>query len=204
MSPLATVLEGELVRLEPLELAHAEALAAAAAGDRSLYRWTWVPDGVEAARAYIAEARADQAFVPFATVRLADGLVVGSTRYRVEFWAWPAGHPEHGRATPDSAEIGWTWLAASAVRSGINTEAKLLMLGHAFEAWRVHSVFLTTDARNQRSRTAIARLGAQLDGVLRAVRPAADGTVRDSARFSITAAEWPAVRARLQGYLGRA
>ena len=195
-------LEGRLCRLERLGREHAQALAAAAAEDPSLYEWTWVPDSLESARAYVEEALTGP-YVAFATVRLADGRIVGSTRFRLEFWDWPAGHPEHGRPSPDMVEIGWTWLAASALRSGINTEAKLLMLRHAFETWRVHAVRLTTDARNARSRTAIERLGATLDGIIRAARPAADGTVRDSAFYTIAAADWPAVRDRLEGLLSR-
>lgn len=191
------------MRLEPLEPSHAQALfdAASETDDPELYRWTWVPSSLEAARAYIATALEGERYVPFATVRRADGRVVGSTRYELSFWEWPAGHPHHARTSPDVVEIGWTWLAASAVRSGINTEAKLLMLRHAFETWRVHGVYLTTDARNLRSQTAIERIGAKRDGVLRAARPAADGTVRDSARYSIIAAEWPEVEQRLEGLL---
>ena len=98
-------------------------------------------------------------------------------------------------------EIGWTWLAAAAQRTPINTEAKLLMLAHAFDHWRVHRVSLMTDARNQRSRNAILRLGARFDGVLRAARPASDGAIRDTAAFSILEAEWPAVRANLEARL---
>jgi RimJ/RimL family protein N-acetyltransferase len=89
------------------------------------------------------------------------------------------------------------------VRSGINTEAKLLQLRHAFETWQVHAVHLKTDRRNERSRAAIERLGARFDGVIRAARPAADGTVRDSALYSITAAEWPDVERRLEARLSR-
>lgn len=195
-------LGGRLCRLEPLRPEHAPALLAAASEDPSLYRWTWVPDSVEAAEAYIAECSTPP-FFGFATFRQSDGRLVGSTRYLAEFWDWPAGHPEHGRGTPDVVEIGWTWLAASAVRSGINTEAKLMQLRHAFEVWRVHAVRLKTDRRNDRSRAAIARLGAQFDGVVRAARPAADGTVRDTAYFSITAPEWPQVERRLEGLLAR-
>lgn len=198
------VLEGELVRLEPLTAAHAQALfdAASESDDADLYRWTWVPRSREAAEEYIAKAQ-DKLFVPFATVRRADGRVVGSTRYEQYFWEWPPGHEHHGRATPDVVEIGWTWLAGSAVRSGINTEAKLLMLRHAFETWHVHAVRLTTDRRNVRSQTAIERLGARRDGVIRAARTGADGTVRDSVWYSILAAEWPDVERRLQALLGR-
>lgn len=200
---MAPVLEGRLVRLEPLGPDHAEGLAAAAAEDRSLYRWTWAPDSVQSAHAYIAEALGSAQFIPFATIRRADGRVVGSTRFRVEFWDWPPGHEHHGRGTPDVCEIGWTWLAASAVRSGINTEAKLLMLRHAFETWHVHAVHLKTDSRNMRSREAIARLGARFDGIWRAARPAADGAIRDTAFFSILAAEWPEVERHLQALLAR-
>src|SRR4051812_26647629 len=99
---------------------------------------------------------------------------------------------------PDGVEIGSTWLAASAQRTAINSEAKLLMLRHAFETWGVHRVTLKTDARNQRSRDAIERLGAKLDGVLRAWQRAADDGPRDTAVFSILKAEWPLVRARLE------
>jgi len=196
-------LVGKLVLLEPLRPDHSDGLLAAASESPDLYRWTWTPADPDGARAYIQEAISNPTFIPFATVRREDGSVVGSTRFRLEFWDWPVGHPEHGRPTPDAVEIGWTWLAASALRSGINTEAKLLMLGHAFDTWHVHVVRLTTDARNERSRNAIERLGARLDGVIRAARNAADGTIRDSAFFSITAAEWPDVQRHLETLLRR-
>jgi RimJ/RimL family protein N-acetyltransferase len=99
-------------------------------------------------------------------------------------------------------EIGYTWLAASAQRTRCNTEAKFLLLQHAFETWEVHRVTIRTDERNQRSRAAIARLGAHFEGIRRAEKPGADGSVRDSAMFSIIAAEWPAIRARLRERLG--
>jgi RimJ/RimL family protein N-acetyltransferase len=128
------------------------------------------------------------------------GRVVGSTRYlNVEFWAWPAGNPlQRGAGLPDVVEIGATWLAPAAQRTPINTEAKLLMLTHAFEVWRVHRVSLMTDARNMRSRTAILRLGAKVDGVIRAARVAVDGVIRDTAAFSIVESEWPSVKAGLR------
>ena len=192
------------MRLEPLTATHAQGLfdAASESDDAELYRWTWVPRSREAALEYIAKAQ-DKLFVPFATIRRADGQVVGSTRYEQYFWDWPPGHEHHGRRTPDVVEIGWTWLAASAVRSGINTEAKLLMLRHAFEKWHVHAVRLTTDRRNVRSQAAVERLGARRDGVIRAARTGADGTVRDSVWYSIVAAEWPDVERRLLALLGR-
>jgi RimJ/RimL family protein N-acetyltransferase len=98
-------------------------------------------------------------------------------------------------------EIGWTWYAPDVQRTGLNTEAKLLMLTHAFETWRVHGVRLMTDARNERSRRAILRIGAAFDGVLRGHRVATDGTIRDTAAFSMLDAEWPAAKARLQALL---
>lgn len=207
MRPESPVLQGRHVRLEPLELRHTEALVAASAADPSLYEWSLVPQGREAVERYIATAlawREAGTAAPFATVRLADGAVIGSTRFwEIERWAWPAGHPQHGRATPDVCEIGYTWLTAAAIRSGANTEAKFLMLQHAFESWKVYRVSFHTDARNLRSRAALERIGARQEGLLRAHRMAADYTPRDSMRYSITAAEWPAAKRRLEGYLAR-
>ena len=99
--------------------------------------------------------------------------------------------------------IGSTWLHPSVQRTAVNTEAKRLMLGHAFEEWRVRAVRFHTDARNTRSRAAIERLGCILDGVIRVDRPGSDGSVRDTAVFTMTADEWPTQRARLDARLGR-
>ena len=110
----------------------------------------------------------------------------------------------HGRGVPDACEIGYTWLTRSALRTAANTEAKLLMLTHAFEVWRVLRVCFHTDARNQRSRAALERIGGQFEGILRAHRMAADYIPRDSVRYSIVAAEWPAVKKRLLQFLDRA
>jgi RimJ/RimL family protein N-acetyltransferase len=132
-------------------------------------------------------------------VRIADARVIGSSRFfLLERWEWPAGHLEAARTTPDACEIGYTWLTPAAMRTAANTEAKLLMLTFAFETWRVQRVCLHTDARNERSRKAMLRIGAQFEGVLRAHRLASDLIPRDSARYSIVAAEWPAVKARLE------
>jgi N-acetyltransferase len=195
------VLIGEHVRLEPLELSHAEALVAASSGDPSLYAWSPVPQSAEAARAYVELAlawREAGTALAFATVRLNDGKVVGSTRFfDMDRWKWPAGHARHGRKAPDVCEIGYTWLAADAVRTAVNTEAKLLMLAHAFETWGVVRVCLHTDARNKRSQAAIERIGGKFEGVLRAHRMAADYIARDSFRYSIVAAEWPEVKEKL-------
>ncbi|HEX9140042.1 MAG TPA: GNAT family N-acetyltransferase [Steroidobacteraceae bacterium] len=198
-------LQGQHVRLEPLGEHHADALVAAALQDPSLYRWSHVPRNRAEAAQYIATALAWQragSAVPFVTIRARDGEVVGSTRFwNLERWSWPPGHSLHGRLDPDVCEIGYTWLARSAVRTAVNTEAKALMLTHAFERWQVQSVCLHTDARNEASRTAMERIGARFEGILRAHRLAADYTARDSARFAITRHEWPAVQQRLRQLL---
>ncbi|HEY1623464.1 MAG TPA: GNAT family N-acetyltransferase [Streptosporangiaceae bacterium] len=194
-------LTGDRVRLEPLGYRHATGLAAACAGTGTgeLYRWTFVPRDTEAANRYIETAlaaRDRRVQVPYAVVRLADETVIGSTRFcYLDYWAWPDREP--GPAVPDVAEIGHTWLGPGAIRTGANQEMKRLMLTHAFGTWRVKSVCLHTDARNDRSRAAMERIGARFDAVLPAHRLAADLTPRDSARYSITAAEWPAVRQHL-------
>lgn len=136
--------------------------------------------------------------VPFATRDLARDRVVGSTRF-LDLDRW-----DPAAAAPTVVEIGATWLARSAQRTAVNTEAKLLMLTHAFDVWRVRRVSFKTDARNERSRRAIERLGARFEGVRRAHMLAADGAARDSVYFSIVAAEWPAVKRRLEQRLGGA
>ena len=201
-SPFEPVLlTGRFVRLEPVSLEHVTALAAAASEDRSTYTWTAVPDGVDQFRAnveHVMEERAAGRRLAFATVALdgaPGGRVVGSTAFLdPQFWFGSGGHL-------DSIEIGATWLAASAQRTPINTEAKLLMLVHAFDGLGVHRVVLNTDARNERSRAAIARIGATFEGVLHSFRYGVEGTPRDTATFAIPAREWPAVRARLEARL---
>jgi N-acetyltransferase len=193
------ILTGRDVVLRPPERKDAEALAAAAAESREQYGYTPVPDGPERARVYIDHAlrmRKDGLRYPFAILYL--GRIVGSTSFwDVQPWNWPVGSPMQRRDRPDVCEIGSTWLAASAQRTRCNTEAKFLLLSHAFETWGVHRVMFRTDARNSRSRAAIERLGAKFEGIHRADKPAEDGTVRDSAFFSIIASEWPEIRARL-------
>jgi N-acetyltransferase len=189
-------LEGDRIRLEPLGVRHVPGLLKAAAQDPSLYQWVLVPQDEPAMRRHVEDAlaaRAKAIAVPFAVVRLADETVIGSTRFhQLDYWARP-----QPADVPDTCEIGYTWLAREALRTGANTEMKRLMLTHAFEAWRVRSVCLHTDVRNQRSQNAIRRIGGIFEGVLRSHRMAVDQSPRDSARFSITAAEWPAVRQRL-------
>jgi len=202
------VLPGSCVRLEPLDHHHADGLAAASAGDPTLYQWSPVPkDKAESIR-YIETAlawRDEGSAVPFATIRVDDGVVIGSTRFfNLERWSWPQNHARHGRHAPDVCEIGYTWLTRSAIRTAANTEAKLLMLAYAFETWQVLRVCFHADARNQRSRAALERIGGKFEGILRAHRMAADFIARDSARYSIVAAEWPDAKQRLSQLLDRA
>jgi N-acetyltransferase len=200
----APVLQGRHIRLEPLDRRHVEGLAAASADDASLYQWSPVPQGKVEAASYIETALDWQpagSVVPFATVRVDDGVVIGSTRFfNIERWAWPRNHPRCGHIV-DACEIGYTWLSRSAIRTAANTEAKLLMLTHAFESWQALRVCLHTDVRNQRSRAAIERIGGKFEGILRAHRMATDYIARDSARYSIVAAEWPDVKRQLNQLL---
>ncbi len=189
-------LRGKEVLLRPLTRDDAEALARAAGESRESYGFTPVPNGLEEAQAYIANALAQQEAgqrLPFAVFW--QGRVVGTTSYwEVQPWQWPAGSPLQRTDRPDAVEIGSTWLAASAQRTQCNTEAKYLLLTYAFEVWAVHRVSLRTDARNAKSRRAIERFGAQFEGVRRAEVPGQDGTVRNSAYYSVLQAEWPQVR----------
>lgn len=194
-------LDGSFVRLEPLATTHVEALVAAAGESRATYGLTNVPAGVPAMTAYVESALEDAArgvAVPFVTIDKRRERVVGSTRFaRIERWSWPGPPVPPIPRGPDAVEIGWTWLAAGAQRTHVNTEAKLLMLTHAFDVWGVRRVALMTDSRNARSRANIERVGARLDGILRAHQPASDGTIRDSAAYSMLPGEWPAARDRL-------
>ncbi len=198
-------LTGAHIRLEPLAPHHIEGLVAASTIDPTLYQWSPVPQTIADATRYVETALALRdagTSIPFATVRIADNLVLGSTRFfDIERWAWPAGHARHNLPTPDVCEIGYTWLSRPASRTAANTEAKLLMLTHAFETWQVLRVCLHTDARNERSVAAIERIGGKFEGILRAHRMAADYIARDSKRFSILASEWPEVRRRLNALL---
>jgi RimJ/RimL family protein N-acetyltransferase len=201
------VLAGDVVTLQPMTLDHVGALAAAAGEDRASYAFTPVPDGEAAMRTYVEAVLADADIgwaLPFVTTLTADGRVVGSTRFLdLDDWSGRrvGGPPLGALATPRTAEIGATWLAASAQRTAVNTEAKLLMLRYAFDTWEVERITFKTDARNARSRAAIERVGAQFEGIRRAHVPASDGTIRDSAYYSIIRAEWPDVRAGLEARL---
>jgi RimJ/RimL family protein N-acetyltransferase len=191
-------LTGTHVQLEPLSLDHVHQLVVAANEDRSTFGWTPVPETVGAMTSYVTALLADAEagrVVPFAQRRLSDQRVVGCTRY-LEIHHWT------GRDLPDEVEVGGTWLSASAQRTAINTEAKLLLLTNAFDEWQVRRLAVYTDARNTQSRTAIERLGATFEGVLRNYRASAVageiGRPRDTAAHSILDTEWPAVKAALQ------
>ncbi|KOU67237.1 acetyltransferase [Streptomyces sp. MMG1533] len=196
------VLEGALVRLEPLEHRHAAELAVAAEENRGTYEFTWVPRAGEVedyVTAQLARAATGR-LAPYAQISLLTGRAVGATAY----WE-PRCWLTDDRL--DAVEVGFTWLAASAQGTGINAEAKLLLFRHAFEKWGVSRVDLKTDARNDRSRAAIQSVGARFEGVLRSWSrswaPGEDGLLRDSAIFSITAAEWLECRGRLEERVAR-
>lgn len=189
-------LTGSRVRLEPLSTDHVADLHAAASADRSTFDLTWVPDGLDATEVYVAALRAEHAaglVLPFAQIDARTGRAVGCTRYLDLRW-W------RGRDLPDEVEIGGTWLARSAQGTGINTEAKFLLLRHAFEVYDAWRVQIVTDARNARSRGGIESIGATFEGILRNHRLVADTETpspRQAAVYSVISDEWPDVRSRL-------
>ena len=197
-------LTGRFVHLSPLSLEDVPGLLASATEGRSSYGFTQVPDTMTE-MGHLLQGQLDEQSrglsVPFATRNAATGALVGMTRFLNLRW-W------FGREFPDAAEIGSTFLAASAQRTAINTEAKLLMLTHAFETWQVQRLDLKTDERNTQSRTAIERLGAHFDGVLRNWQPSAvageEGRARNTAMYSIRPTEWPGVRMALSARLNNA
>jgi RimJ/RimL family protein N-acetyltransferase len=189
MNIAPVTLKGRHIRLEPLSLIHLEPLCEIGLDD-SL--WRWVPTQVRTRAdlcSYIEEALRDQdrgAAQPFATVLAQTGRVVGSTRYaNIE--------PRHRRV-----EIGWTWIGRPWQRTVVNTEAKYLLLRHAFETLGCLRVELKTDALNEQSRRAILRIGAQEEGVLRQHMVTESGRVRETVYFSIVATEWPRVKSALE------
>lgn len=186
------ILQGRHVRLEPLTPEHAAGLAEVGL-DEDL--WKWIPTPVrtpEEMGAYVQTALQDQAAgttLPFALIEKSSGRTVGSTRYanieRVHY----------------RLEIGWTWVARPWQRTAINTEAKYLLLRHAFETLKCMRVELKTDSLNERSRAAILRIGASQEGIFRNHMMTATGRIRHSVYFSIVDSEWPEVKARLEARL---
>lgn len=187
-----TLLEGEYVRLEPMSLAHLPGLIEAGRDPRI---WTWMPtdgstpDGMRTLVEGALAARDARSQVPFVTIERAGRRVVGSSRYLA--------------VTPADLrlEIGWTWLEPAFQRTALNSEAKLLMLHHAFEDLGCRRVELKTDALNEPARTAILGIGATFEGVFRKHMVMPRGRARDSAYYSIVDDEWPTVRARLHARL---
>ena len=186
-------LEGQHVRLEPLHLQHADALAGVL--DPRIWEFTSsILRNADEVRKYIETALAWQragTAIPFVTMDRATHQVIGSTRF------------ENINVANRRAEIGWTWLNPRWWRTAINTEAKYLMLGHAFEQWKCVRVEFKAVANNRRSRNAILRLGAREEGTLRRHLIAHDGSYHDSVYFSILDDEWPEVKRRLEERLGR-
>lgn len=198
----AVTLSGAAVELQPLSHDHVPDLVAAAAVDRSTFAHTWVPDGAEEMAGYVDHLLAEHAaarVLPFAQIDRRTGRTVGCTRYLDIHWLT-------GRADPDELEIGGTWLGAEAQRTAINTEAKYLLLRHAFDELGVWRVAICTDEDNHRSRVAIERIGARFEGILRNHRlryNTAEPEPRNTAVHSIVREEWPDVRAALEARLAR-
>ena len=194
MSPIGgeLVLEGAAVRLEPLALDHVDALAEVAL-DPEIWRWT-LSDirSADDMRRYVERALTERSAgtgYPFATIHRASGRVVGSTRYH-------AIEPAHRKL-----EIGYTFIAPAWQRTAVNTEAKYLMMRHAFEVLDMNRVEFKTDALNAKSRAALLRIGAKEEGTLRGHAITDGGRIRDSVYYSVLASEWPAVRAMLEAKL---
>ena len=187
------ILEGRFVRLEPLAIDHVGALAKIGL-DEDLWRWIPVPVRTAAdMKSYVETAlkeRTSGVAMPFAQVEKASGRVVGSTRYA------------NIDRTHHRLEIGWTWVAPPWQRTVINTEAKYLLLRHAFESLGCIRVELKTDSLNERSRSAILRIGALQEGVFRNHMITASGRIRHTVYFSIIDSEWPEVKVRLESRLG--
>ncbi len=182
------VLEGEHVRLEPLEMDHLDALWEVAA-EPAL--WRWIPFPVRSRddlRAYIdiaLEGRAAHLMLPFVTIELSSGRVIGSSRFG------------NIAAADYRAEIGWTWVGVPWQRSAVNSEAKLLMLDHAFGTWHCHRVEFKTDSLNEQSRAGLLGISATFEGIFRNHMVTHTGRMRHSAWYSITDDDWPAVRRQL-------
>ena len=194
MDASPVTLYGKRVRLEPVRPEHFDGLAAAGAYEE-LWKWTRTfAHTTKSMREYVDDALAEAAAgraLPFATIDRASGKVIGSTRF----------------ANFDDAnkhvEIGWTWITPAFQRTHVNTEAKLLMLSHAFEKWGCARVELKTDVLNEKSRTAMQRMGAREEGILRKHVLAYNNRWRDTIYYSILDTEWPAVKLYLLGSLDR-
>jgi N-acetyltransferase len=192
--PAAVTLSGQIVRLEPMQAEHGEALAQAAADPGLSDLWFTAVPGPDAVPGFIETALSQQAAgraLPFVVREQASGTIVGSTRFM------------NIEADRRRLEIGTTWYVPRVQRTGLNTEAKWLLLAHAFEGLGCIAVEFRTHFFNFRSRTAIAALGARQDGILRQHMRLADGSLRDTVVFSIIDSEWPTVNVHLRHRLAR-
>jgi RimJ/RimL family protein N-acetyltransferase len=210
-------LRGRLVVVEPLDQRHVDGLLAVAQDLSPHAPWTYVPAAREALERYVAASLAQWQAGREAPFACRDATrpgepVIGTTRFLdLDYWPapdepllWPPGVAQApAGGLPDVAELGSTWMARSVHGKGHNAETKLLLLDFAFDVWGVRRITLKTDARNEQSRRAILAIGAQFEGIRRAHVPATDRTARDSAYYSILAAEWPACRSKLQERLAR-
>lgn len=194
---------GRFVQLEPLDTHHVDDVATAGGPDRSTYEWIDVPATADDVRKLIVQDQAQstpRSWIPFVQRRVKDGVVLGMTNFvGIERWDGP-------EMPPTSVEIANSWLNSLALHSPIDTESKLLLMTHAFEEWKVVRVQIRTDARNERSRRVLTRIGAQFEGVLRNAQPGCGdlgrGSPRDAAVFSVLPEEWPTVKAGLTARLG--
>lgn len=194
MNAVPVTLSGKRVTLEPMSPEHLDALTIA--GDHEvLWQWTVAKaDTAEGMREYVDAAFADAAAgvaLPFVTIDVESGRLIGSTRF---------GNIDHANR---KVEIGWTWITPEFQRSYVNSEAKYLMLSHAFEVWDCNRVELKTDFLNQKSRQAMLRIGAVEEGTLRKNMLCYGGRYRDTIYYSVLASEWPGVKSRLEGFLAR-
>ena len=187
------VLDGQVVRLEPLKLQHLDGLCAVGLDEEI---WRWSPSQINnyaGMKEYVEDALNEQKqgiSLPFATVEKNTNKVVGSTRF---------GNID---VKNRRVEIGWTWIGKDWQRTAVNTEAKLLMLRHAFENWKCIRVELKTDALNEKSRKAILRIGAKEEGIFRRHMITDSGRFRDSVYYSILDTEWQNVKSNLEARLG--
>lgn len=194
MNPVPVALSGKRVRLEPMTADHLDALSLAG-GFEELWKWTVAKaDTRESIKVYVDQALADAqagVAIPFVTIDIDADRIIGSTRF--------------GNIDPPNrkVEIGWTWITPAFQRSYVNTEAKYLMLSHAFEVWDCNRVELKTDFLNQKSRNAMLRIGATEEGTLRQNMMCYGGRFRDSIYYSVLATEWPSVKTRLEAFLSR-
>lgn len=187
------------IELRPLSETDARGLSEASSEDASIYKFSHCPTGLKETEAYIETAlaqRAKGARFPFTIIW--ENRIIGTTSFAdYQPWSWPSNSANQRHDTPETLEVGYTWLAKSAQRTACNTTAKYLLLNHAFEVFNVLRVSIQTDERNDVSRNAIERIGAKFEGIRRFHKVASDGIYRSSAQYSIVQDEWQQVKTAL-------